>query len=89
MNEYDKSNKNGASFLRDSSGDNENSSGGLTGLDDITKELEKKQCELVLSSLGKYMNEEFARKYDDWKEEAEAVDLPETLEHKLKQLTLK
>lgn len=89
MNEYDRSNKNGASFLRDSSGDNENSSSGLTGLDDITKELEKKQCELVLSSLGKYMNEEFARKYDDWKEEAEAVDLPETLEHKLKQLTLK
>ena len=89
MNGYEKSNENGASFLCDSSGDNENSGDGLTELDDIVKELEKKQCELILSSLGKYMNEEFARNFDDWKEEAEAVDLPETLEHKLRYLTSK
>lgn len=86
MNEHGERNENRAAFLRMPAGNNRNEDGGL---DEITRELEEKQCELILSSIGKYMNEEFAKKYDDWKEDMDEVDLPETLEYELRKITLK
>lgn len=85
MKQYDGSNKNYAAFLRKSSEKTQDE----IRLNQITKELEGKQCELILSSIGRYMNKGFSQKYDDWKEEMEAVDLPETLEYKLQRITSK
>lgn len=57
--------------------------------DKILRELEEQQCDLVMISLGKYFKEESMHQLEEWEEEINTTELPETLDYKLKKITEK
>jgi len=62
---------------------------GNNTVDMISKELEGKQSDLVLDSLGKYFKEESMRQCEEWFADSASVEVPETLDFKLRQITQK